>query len=805
MTSTYADVYFKTSIKDGTGNPAEPPEDVYAQLTELVESGILKGDDGLTPYIGSNNNWWIGDIDTGVLARGTDGEDGYTPVKGVDYFTEEEVQQIQNEVSGGAIGDFKAVVDEETAIFNTNAENTLTGYNANAQEKFDTYNANADSKFETYNTNAETKFSGYNTNAEAKLSEYNKNDLDKTTLYNNNADSKFTTYNTNAETKFSEYTNNAKTKLSEYNQNDSYKTALYNANAESKFGAYDSNAQAKLDLYNENADNRVAEFNAQTEQIQTDVSELKSDLTTKANQSELDRTNLSLDALWKMNRGQTWDTLESESEAYSVDVPSGSHYASVDMVGGKSVVWNQCWGKSVSKEAGITYTKENGVYHVVKNTTANNGLTSLYRIEPNGHKYYISFAGKSDNENVELCVSIGMAIRLKLTNTMQKKSEIINTATSGNARYMIYYYSPSGVECEYYCTEPIFIDLTQMFGAGNEPTVEEFEAMFPDDYYEYCEPTIISSQTDRIDVMGKNLFDINKLTATDYIDIIDGEIRIHSYGNSNNKTGQKLSDIADLGVGETYVLKADTTFSTKHIYLNTSMKTWTFGSSTVITQEDLDSLVGWYGMNAIISNIQIEKGSVVTEYSPYSLQQITTGFPVLNSAGSVYDYVDLNEGKLHQRIGVVDMGTLDYSLYSHSKFGDYFYSNIKNLGIKRLGAFSAIKHNILCASYLTTTRNVNPFSDKCICADGDSEFVLQIQIKDSSYTDTKSFKQAMSGVMLYYELAEEIVTDIEIPAELEDWLTVEAGGSITFHNADDGKRLLIPNKLSFVRKLDEVM
>lgn len=29
-----------------------------------------KGDSGLTPYIGYNNNWWIGDRDTGVLAQG---------------------------------------------------------------------------------------------------------------------------------------------------------------------------------------------------------------------------------------------------------------------------------------------------------------------------------------------------------------------------------------------------------------------------------------------------------------------------------------------------------------------------------------------------------------------------------------------------------------------------------------------------------------------------------------------------------------------------------------------------------------
>lgn len=50
------------------------------------------GKDGLTPRIGANNNWFIGDNDTGVCAVGKDGEsgqngnDGYTPVKDVDYF-----------------------------------------------------------------------------------------------------------------------------------------------------------------------------------------------------------------------------------------------------------------------------------------------------------------------------------------------------------------------------------------------------------------------------------------------------------------------------------------------------------------------------------------------------------------------------------------------------------------------------------------------------------------------------------------------------------------------------------------------
>lgn len=36
-----------------------------------------KGEDGLTPYIGANGNWWIGNADTGVIASGV--TVSYTP------------------------------------------------------------------------------------------------------------------------------------------------------------------------------------------------------------------------------------------------------------------------------------------------------------------------------------------------------------------------------------------------------------------------------------------------------------------------------------------------------------------------------------------------------------------------------------------------------------------------------------------------------------------------------------------------------------------------------------------------------
>jgi len=34
------------------------------------------GKDGFTPFIGENDNWWIGDIDTGVRAEGKQGDKG---------------------------------------------------------------------------------------------------------------------------------------------------------------------------------------------------------------------------------------------------------------------------------------------------------------------------------------------------------------------------------------------------------------------------------------------------------------------------------------------------------------------------------------------------------------------------------------------------------------------------------------------------------------------------------------------------------------------------------------------------------
>ncbi len=58
----------------------------------------------------------------------------------------------------------------------------------------------------------------------------------------------------------------------------------------------------------------------------------------------------------------------------------------------------------------------------------------------------------------------------------------------------------------------------------------------------------------------------------------------------------------------------------------------------------------------------------------------------------------------------------------------------------------------------------------------------RVCIRDDDYTDAASFKAAMSGVMLVYELAEPIVTDISDLITSDNLIGVEGNGTITFEN-----------------------
>ena len=94
ITSNSISVDVMVSGFESGAAPQEPLPELWeqyvAQMQELVDCGL--------PYIGVNNNWFVYStekkeyVDSGIAAL------AYTPVKGVDYWTEEDRAEIADEV-----------------------------------------------------------------------------------------------------------------------------------------------------------------------------------------------------------------------------------------------------------------------------------------------------------------------------------------------------------------------------------------------------------------------------------------------------------------------------------------------------------------------------------------------------------------------------------------------------------------------------------------------------------------------------------------------------------------------------------
>jgi hypothetical protein len=172
---------------------------------------------------------------------------------------------------------------------------------------------------------------------------------------------------------------------------------------------------------------------------------------------------------------------------------------------------------------------------------------------------------------------------------------------------------------------------------------------------------------------------------------------------------------------------------------------------------------------AVINNyriyVQVEVGDIATDYEPYHEQTVTLPYTLnaipVSSGGNVTidgqqyiaDYVDVERGKRIKMVGEVDLGSLDWTYMTRYTA---FAANVSG---------KADGQNMLCSMYINYgTANLSSMPDMYICANSRGE---QFFIKNSKYTDADAFKQAMSGAMLYYELAtpEEIdLTTEEIKA-----------------------------------------
>ena len=243
------------------------------------------------------------------------------------------------------------------------------------------------------------------------------------------------------------------------------------------------NAKTSEDKAKEYADNLQASTD--------DISQLKEDLV--ANSKDDAKTKRSLSALWDLNKGISYRFETDSEKAYNKQIPSGAKLASVDKVCGKTIVMNQLIDPSKRDAQKIEFDE------LTKHFKYDNwnGIGSKYICKNiniiKGHKYYI-YATDKARYAITYFHGEGMKeILSKDTDAESVIKKVLIATGSGVNNLYFNRYNATLENASYFDGCINLIDLTKMFGSGNEPTTpEEFEAMFPNDYYPYNEGELMS-------------------------------------------------------------------------------------------------------------------------------------------------------------------------------------------------------------------------------------------------------------------------------------------------------------------------
>lgn len=225
--------------------------------------------------------------------------------------------------------------------------------------------------------------------------------------------------------------------------------------------------------------------------------------------------------------------------------------------------------------------------------------------------------------------------------------------------------------------KPVFIDLTLIFGAGNEPTsVADAIAQLPalGQYNAYDAGSLVDTEYSGVRSVGKNLLDNVDTLLTSvgftktggvyfglpnylYNVSLFSDFEAGQYTLSVN--GRNISGtIATLAVTLKYT---DGTSATSPIIDTDYSRTITITSDA--SKDLADITFTFYNNQDIAINwMQLEKGSTGTPYSPYMTDTLSLPETVtLRSAGSVSDELDVESGVITRKVGSVDLGTLNWS------------------------------------------------------------------------------------------------------------------------------------------------
>ena len=561
------------------------------------------------------------------------------------------------------------------------------------------------------------------------------------------------------------------------------------------------------------ADRKAAETAAQTAQSIADS--LPEDYTTAVgkiaeNTAEIANVKLTdkelqrrVNALYSIGQGITHQFETDTDTAYTKAVPTGVKLMSVKSVGGRSITFNQMYKKFDYVSGGTLNCKPIFKSHKYL-------LRVDYSVSENT-KVYLYFRDAKytaeTNRQITKDVAAGSGKISWITSPLGEHSD---GGDFGVFRMVTDSDGSRKLDTSPFSNYEIF-DLTTMFGSGNEPsTVEEFEAMFPNEYYPYNAGEVVSAGTESIIEQGKNLFD--------YTDKTYNGANISKVENGVIYTKGLTTTVLNIPtvVGSKYTLS----FKVKSSGANQGGLRWSLqkGKNTSYAHDSslIKSEVG-YAANAeyqavatfvattdfvslctimlMVYDVQLENGDIATDYSPY----YQTGYPIPDaikalpgygwSAGTARNYVDYENKRYVQCVQSVDLGTLEWLLDGNN----WWYNTKISKGLSDSNAICNKRTYVLKGD----TGNETQW-----CHSGGGYFEVYV----TDVTTSADVSKKLSGVILYYELATPIVTDISslIPDDFLRNMEVEAGGSATFKNSNDNYRIPVPSEEEYVVKLSEV-
>lgn len=520
-----------------------------------------------------------------------------------------------------------------------------------------------------------------------------------------------------------------------------------------------------------------------------------------------------VNALYDIGQGVTHKFETDTDTAYAKTVPTGAKLMSIKSVGGRSIVFNQVVNPNNFRPNytvnGVTFTKLDN-YKFVANGTATGGdaYFSDSFVPIKGHVYLEKSCPKGGSAETYRSYITGSGVVMD-TNY---GSGVIAPLNVDARVYIVPLMVKSGATVNNLVIYPQIYDLTAMFGAGNEPsTVEEFEKMFPADYYPYNAGEIVSAGTEEIVEQGRNLWDevwgvgsINSSSGNNefskeaiysktYTPIAPDSIHIFVYAGSAKFENVKTRFY---DYNKNYIGYNDKDGQT--VYPN---KKFITPSDAFYVRFTLPPDYGNVYKNDIALIADSSGAYAPFHRNEYPIPETIKALPGYGwSAGTARNYVDYENKRYVQCVGSVDLGTLTW------KNGESVSFETHELNGQKLTKSYGIAPNFVCPKYSTKTQNAMWGKTSITGITANANVDGYVYVNDTSYTDVTAFKQAMQGVMLYYELANPIITDIStiIPDDFLRNIEVEAGGSVTFKGGNDDYRIPVPSEEEYIVKLSEV-